>query len=558
MSSEAPPQTGLLTTVVPYLPTYIHLLLAALLPIYTGAHASLRRPLNTLSPKQVKALRPSPGNLSEQEEDEDEEYETSAAPESLTATDAMMFPVTAGALLGGLYLIIKYLDDPTLLSRVLTWYFCAMGVFAVGKAFADILGVAVGYVFPHQFRDAQGKLLTAGFDSWTVEGSDDEITNPLPTIKLPKSLSPFVWSLRRKLCARWVLNYNFHGEATKKPFWIGDFIGPVIGAIVVGIYAAGGKHWIFTNMMGISFSYGAMQLLSPTTFPIATLLLGLLFFYDVFFVFYTPLMVTVATNLDVPIKLLFPRPGKTADGNAALAMLGLGDVVLPGILIAMALRWDLWRFYEIKRCVLLTAAKSGKGELSKEEEKSFKPRYTKATGLWGMLFWDSQAGGAFPKTYFNASMVGYIVGMITTLTVMHVFNHAQPALLYLVPGVLGSVWGTAFFMGEAKVMWNYSEEGEVDEEDKEKEEKKDGEGTAKVKGEVDQTILSLKIIRRPALGSKRQVVANPEPQEPESESEMEDAEEEEEEEEDEDGSITSGEVVENPESSAMWKTTMLD
>ncbi|KAF8248007.1 hypothetical protein K440DRAFT_502010, partial [Wilcoxina mikolae CBS 423.85] len=70
-------------------------------------------------------------------------------------------------------------------------------------------------------------------------------------------------------------------------------------------------------------------------------LLGLLFVYDVFLIFYTPLMVTVATNLDVPIKLLFLRPGKTADGNSALAMLCLGDVVLPGILVAMALRWDL-------------------------------------------------------------------------------------------------------------------------------------------------------------------------------------------------------------------------
>jgi minor histocompatibility antigen H13 len=335
----------------------------------------------------------------------------------------------------------------------------------------------------------------------------------------------------------------------------------------VGIYVAGGKHWLLTNMMGISFSYGAMQvatphplyhiswannvkLLSPTTFPIATLLLGLLFFYDVFFVFYTPMMVTVATNLDVPIKLLFPRPGKTADGKAALAMLGLGDVVLPGILICMALRWDLWRFYEIKRRALLAAAKQGKGELSKEEVAALKPRYNKATGLWGMLFWDSKAAGAFPKTYFNASLVGYIVGMITTLMVMHVFKHAQPALLYLVPGVLGTVWGTAFFKGEAKIMWHYTEEGEADEEDKEKEkeERKDTEAT-EIKGEVDQTILSLKITRRPALGAKRVVVERES-----SESELED-------EEDEDASITSGEVVENPENpenSAMWKTTMFD
>ena len=255
------------------------------------------------------------------------------------------------------------------------------------------------------------------------------------------------------------------------------------------------------------------QLMSPTTFPIATLLLGLLFAYDIFFVFYTPLMVTVATNLDVPIKLLFPRPGKTESGSPALAMLGLGDVVLPGILIAMALRWDLWRFYEVQRRNLVEAAKLAKAadhqQLAKAEEKSLKPRYTKASGCWGLRFWDPRAtAGDFPKTYFTASIVGYVVGMLTTLAVMHVFQHAQPALLYLVPGVLGSVWGTAFVRGETKAMWHYTEEEELDEAEKEKKEKEEKAAAAAaketVRGEVDQTILTVKIIRRPAVEARRE------------------------------------------------------
>ena len=32
-----------------------------------------------------------------------------------------------------------------------------------------------------------------------------------------------------------------------------------------------------------------------------------LFFYDIFWVFFTPVMVTVAKSFDAPIKLLFPR-----------------------------------------------------------------------------------------------------------------------------------------------------------------------------------------------------------------------------------------------------------
>lgn len=263
--------------------------------------------------------------------------------------------------------------------------------------------------------------------------------------------------------------------------------------------------------------------MSPTTFPTATLLLGLLFAYDIFFVFYTPLMVTVATSLDVPIKLLFPRPGKTASGSPALAMLGLGDVVLPGILIAMALRWDLWRFYEVQRRNLVEAAKLAQTAdhhhhqpTTKADEKSLKPRYTRATGSWGLLFWDPRAAsGDFPKPYFTASIVGYVVGMLTTLAVMHVFQQAQPALLYLVPGVLGSVWGTAFVRGETKAMWHYSEEQQPDEAEKAKKEKEKQEQDKKkrealaaakraAKGEVDKPVLTVEIIRRPAVEARRE------------------------------------------------------
>ena len=60
--------------------------------------------------------------------------------------------------------------------------------------------------------------------------------------------------------------------------------------------------------------------------------------------------------------------------------------------------------------------------------------------------------------------MGYVLGMLTTLGVMHVWGHAQPALLYLVPGVLGSLWLTALVRGELGLMWNFSEESE-DEED---------------------------------------------------------------------------------------------
>jgi minor histocompatibility antigen H13 len=47
--------------------------------------------------------------------------------------------------------------------------------------------------------------------------------------------------------------------------------------------------------------------------------------------------------------------------------------------------------------------------------------------------------------------------MIATLTVMQFWNHAQPALLYLVPSVLVSLWGTALCRGELGFMSAFSD-----------------------------------------------------------------------------------------------------
>jgi minor histocompatibility antigen H13 len=52
--------------------------------------------------------------------------------------------------------------------------------------------------------------------------------------------------------------------------------------------------------------------------------------------------------------------------------------------------------------------------------------------------------------------------MSATEIAMHYSDHAQPALLYLVPGVLISLLLTATFRGELKVMWLYTEEEDED------------------------------------------------------------------------------------------------
>lgn len=56
--------------------------------------------------------------------------------------------------------------------------------------------------------------------------------------------------------------------------------------------------------------------------------------------------------------------------------------------------------------------------------------------------------------------MGYAGGLLTTIAVMNWFDAAQPALLYIVPGVLGSVAAVAATRGEVKALLLYDENAE--------------------------------------------------------------------------------------------------
>lgn len=189
-------------------------------------------------------------------------------------------------------------------------------------------------------------------------------------------------------------------------------------------------------------------------------------------------MVTVATTLDVPIKLTF----KAA---AHKSILGLGDIVLPGMLIGWTLRFDLWLHYLRKIKYESTDLKViAKDEVtgavvtkSETKHREVKMPYVDVTGRWGDWFWSGGltsfgrplpmdlAATQFSKTYFYASLVGYCIGMLVTLAMLLIYKRGQPALLYLVPGVLGSILITALARGEIMELWKYTEDGSLDTED---------------------------------------------------------------------------------------------
>lgn len=84
-----------------------------------------------------------------------------------------------------------------------------------------------------------------------------------------------------------------------------------------------------------------IETLSLPNFKVGYILMWGLFFYDIFWVFGTDVMVTVAKNIDAPIKLLFPID--MAAVPPTFSMLGLGDIVIPGVFVAMALKYDIDR-----------------------------------------------------------------------------------------------------------------------------------------------------------------------------------------------------------------------
>ena len=179
--------------------------------------------------------------------------------------------------------------------------------------------------------------------------------------------------------------------------WGASDVVALAASVAVCAWYAQTKHWILNNVLGLAFSVQGIALLSLGSYKNGAILLGGLFIYDVFWVFGTDVMVSVAKSFDAPIKLTFPR--NIFAEQFTFSMLGLGDIVIPGFFVALLLRFDKVRRH--------------KG-----------------------------------SPFFQWSYRAYIAGLLTTIGVMHVFKAAQPALLYLVPFCLGASFVTGVAYGE--------------------------------------------------------------------------------------------------------------
>jgi len=180
-------------------------------------------------------------------------------------------------------------------------------------------------------------------------------------------------------------------------------------------------------------------LISLGSYKVGSILLGGLFFYDIFWVFGTEVMVTVAKNFDAPVKLLFPKD-ILFNETTGFSMLGLGDIVIPGIFIALMLRYDYTRNKENRK---IRAKDIGLG-FNFGDDTNFKNKKKERIQL--------------RKPFFKFTFTSYIIGMIVTIGIMHFFRAAQPALLYLVPACIGGSLFCAALLGEVRNLILFEEE----------------------------------------------------------------------------------------------------
>uniref|UniRef100_A0A7N8YCS6 Histocompatibility (minor) 13 n=1 Tax=Mastacembelus armatus TaxID=205130 RepID=A0A7N8YCS6_9TELE len=262
-------------------------------------------------------------------------------PETITSRDAARFPIIASCTLFGLYLFFKVFSQEYI-NLLLSVYFFVLGVLALSHTMSPLMS----RIFPDSFPNKQYQLL---FTQGSGESKEE------------------------------IVNYEFDTK---------NLVCLVISS-VVGVWYLLKKHWIANNLFGLAFALNGVELLHLNNVSTGCILLGGLFVYDVFWVFGTNVMVTVAKSFEAPIKLVFPQDLLEKGLEASnFAMLGLGDIVIPGIFIALLLRFDV--------------------SLKKNS-----------------------------RTYFYSSFLAYIFGLGLTIFVMHTFKHAQPALLYLVPACVG-------------------------------------------------------------------------------------------------------------------------
>uniref|UniRef100_A0A5B7A888 PA domain-containing protein n=1 Tax=Davidia involucrata TaxID=16924 RepID=A0A5B7A888_DAVIN len=190
--------------------------------------------------------------------------------------------------------------------------------------------------------------------------------------------------------------------------------------VVWAVYRNVSFAWIGQDILGIALIITVLQIVHVPNLKVGTVLLSCAFLYDIFWVFvskklfHESVMIVVARGDrsgedGIPMLLKIPR---MFDPWGGYSIIGFGDILLPGLLIAFSLRYD-W--------------------LAKK---------------------NLRAG------YFLWAMFAYGLGLLITYVALNLMDgHGQPALLYIVPFTLGTFLTLGKKRGELKILWTRGEPG---------------------------------------------------------------------------------------------------
>jgi len=267
-------------------------------------------------------------------------------------------------------------------------------------------------------------------------------TAVIATVALAFLLLPMCQYLMRPCGRSNKISLGFCGRFTSA-----ELLSFSISMLVVFIWIMTG-HWLLMDAMGMGLCVAFIAFVRLPSLKVSTLLLSGLLLYDVFWVFFSQyvfnanVMVKVATRpadnpvgamarkfhlgghmarnaprLSLPGKLVFP----STHNSGHFSMLGLGDIVMPGLLLCFVMRYDAYKRAQAQRMA--------------------------AAGIPVPTSWTK-------ISYFHCSLLGYFLGLLTATVSSEVFKAAQPALLYLVPFTLLPLFLMAYLKGDLKTMWH--------------------------------------------------------------------------------------------------------
>ena len=222
----------------------------------------------------------------------------------------------------------------------------------------------------------------------------------------------------------------------------------------------------FNNILASAIAMQAIGTVKVDSFAVACALLSGLFFYDIYWVFFSEVMMTVATKVDAPIKFLFPASLESMPTRSyPFSVLGLGDIVVPGVMAALARKIDVEGLPESQFTVPTISEMTASPIIVEKSNFEWPNFYTTQNYIKEMFKKEVKLIPPKPiairelrrqqgkLSYLNCALVGYFIGLAGAFTANEITHSGQPALLYLVPTVISSMIYAGTKNDELQFLW---------------------------------------------------------------------------------------------------------